>query len=213
MDVFIYILIDPRTNEPRYVGKTINLDQRLVDHCKEQGSTHKNHWLGILKRDGIKPIMEVIETIENSNDLDWQERERHWINHFFSIGAPLTNLDSGGIEGKCHSEETKRKMSNARIGVRLSDESIEKMKATKLANLTPETRHRIGNGMRGKKHSAEARAKMSASGKGRPKSAEHRAKISAANKGAKPAAHALAAAATVNKKLAENRRNILQANR
>ncbi len=177
MDVFIYLLIDPRTNEPRYVGKTINTKQRLWDHCKEHGTTHKNHWLSILRREGIKPIMEIVETIHDSNDLDWQERERYWISHFFAIGAPLTNLDTGGIEGKCHSEETKRKIGVSKIGKPRPQWLKDKWSADRKSRITQEEKERLLKMRKGVPHSEETKAKIAAYMKGRPKSEAQKAKM------------------------------------
>jgi len=198
MDVFIYLLIDPRTSEPRYVGKTIDPEQRLKDHCKEKGTNHKNHWIASLLRNGLRPILEIVETIRNSDDTDWQAREVYWMEYFFKVGAPLTNLDTGGIDGKRHSEESKRKMSLSRIGWKPSSETVEKMRVAKqlaALSLTPEQRLALGNGMRGKKHTSDTLRKISMAHAGVPKSNEHRLKISAANKGTRPAEHTLRLAA------------------
>ena len=47
--VFIYILIDPRSGKPRYLGKTSNTKRRLARHLRDvyaaERLTHKVCWL------------------------------------------------------------------------------------------------------------------------------------------------------------------------
>ena len=48
----IYKLIDPITNEVRYVGLTFNtLKQRLKSHCSEKSKSHKSNWVS-----GVMPL-------------------------------------------------------------------------------------------------------------------------------------------------------------
>jgi hypothetical protein len=61
--VKIYALIDSRTNEIRYIGKTIQkLNVRLSSHysISENDLTHRANWLRELKRDNLKPLIEII---------------------------------------------------------------------------------------------------------------------------------------------------------
>ncbi len=177
MTVFIYGLYDPRTDELRYVGKTLNLKIRLFGHLKEKERTHKNNWIASLGRIGLKPIIKPLEVIENSNDLDWQDRERWWIRWAIESGHPITNIDAGGRSGMLKSDETKRKQSEAMKGFRLSPESIAKMVATKKANMTPERREHLRRINMGRKHSEETKARRSIALCGRPVSEETRRKI------------------------------------
>lgn len=114
MKTYIYTLADPRTNEVRYVGKTINVKRRYHYHCSEfqnkQEHTHRSCWLLSLIKLGLKPIMTVVTECEN----DWSRLEQEWISKFDN----LCNHTKGGegIVGLKRSEETKRKISenNAR---------------------------------------------------------------------------------------------------
>lgn len=185
MTVFIYGLYDPRTNELRYIGKAIDLKIRFDLHISETRcgrESHKNRWLAQLIAAGLLPIMRTLEVIENSNDQDWQERERWWIKAARETGDRLTNLDDGGRSGTKKCEETKNKISMSNLGKKMSPEAVAKMKATKAARLTPEVRERIAAGQRGKKQSPELVAKRCAALKGRMVSEETRRKISEANK-------------------------------
>lgn len=149
----------------------------------EKGENHKNNWLNQLKVLGLKPEMRILETIENSNDLDWQERERAWISECLMAGHPLTNLDSGGRGGMKKSNETKARMSAALRGRKPSRESIEKMKRTKSMNMTPELRKRLSEMNLGRKHTEEWKTKMSSRLMGHKTSEETKRKISEAQLG------------------------------
>lgn len=185
MTVYIYGLYDPRNNALRYIGKTLNLRMRFDLHLSETRcgrESHKNRWLAQLGTLELQPIMRVLEIIENSNDADWQERERWWIEAARECGDPITNLDSGGRNGNNKCYETRMKMKAKATGRVMSKEAIEKMKATKIARLTPEVRERIAAAQRGKKHSEETRAKMAQSRTGYKFSDESKRKIGEANK-------------------------------
>lgn len=112
MDILIYKLIDPKTNQIRYVGKTKKtLRKRLYEHLTKRNltpKTHKNHWIKQLLGEGLKPI---IETIEIVNELNWKEREIYYIKKLKSDGVKLTNTTDGG---------------DGALGTKQSQESIDK---------------------------------------------------------------------------------------
>ena len=124
---FIYKLIDPETNQVRYIGKSNDPKQRLKAHYNKARykPTHKFNWIKTLKDRGIRPIMEIIEEV--SIEI-WKEREKYWIMFYLEQGFSLTNCTTGGDGltfgnqtsfkkghkvwlGKKHSEETKKKIS------------------------------------------------------------------------------------------------------
>lgn len=199
MDVFIYALYDPRDiSVVRYIGKTSDPIRRLSDHMRETGTTRKCNWLAQLKSLGLLPIMEVVEGILDSNDEDWQERERYWIARCLS--DKLTNLDSGGIAGKNHHPETIEKMSASRMGFKPSPETIAKITATKMERMTDGERSRLASLRIGQATSQIQKDAVSKAHKGRPKSDEQKRKVSLANKGTRPAPHTLLAASRANRR-------------
>jgi len=109
----IYKLIDPTSNEIRYIGLTFNdLKQRLKSHCSEKSTSHKSNWIKKLKSIGLKPIIESIE--ENISSYDEVcNREIYWIDKLKSEGHPLTNMASGGNKNKKMSDETRKLMSES----------------------------------------------------------------------------------------------------
>ena len=119
--VYIYGLQDPFTGLIRYVGKTsrTNLNIRLSEHiCHANRLTngHFANWLKKCIREGKRP---KIVTLETCTEDTWAEREKAWIKHYKKT---LTNILEGGKEpfqrkiGWHHSEETKRRMSEAQKG-------------------------------------------------------------------------------------------------
>lgn len=105
--VYIYVLIDPRTSEIRYVGKTNNPKKRLGHHCAvyRDGLYYKERWIRDLRVHNLKPIMEVVD---ECNSINWEEREKYWIQCYRDLGYRLTNLTSGGYESN---DEIRKKIS------------------------------------------------------------------------------------------------------
>lgn len=93
----IYTLTDPITNEIRYVGKTTKtLDERLTYHyynLKKTKNKHKIHWFGKLSKLGLKPIIELVDEVD---DKEWKFWERYWISQFKTWGFNLMNYLVGG---------------------------------------------------------------------------------------------------------------------
>ena len=95
MNVFIYALQDPITKEVRYIGKTKNPKMRFYNHMNKRHNekTHKRNWIESLKSKKLKPIMIIIDEVNNDS---WQFWEKYWINQFIVWGFNLVNHTSGG---------------------------------------------------------------------------------------------------------------------
>lgn len=91
----IYVLIDPRDNKVRYVGKANNVSQRYRAHLNRARAhqTHKKNWLIQLKKEGLKPIIEVIDEVPID---EWQYWEIYWISQMKQWGFNLVNYTNGG---------------------------------------------------------------------------------------------------------------------
>lgn len=88
----IYALVDPRDDTIRYIGRTIQKKVRLQQHLNEVNiNKEKDRWLKELKKQGLAPKMETLETLE-CRESEAEKRERQWIRHLLSIGTPLTNI-------------------------------------------------------------------------------------------------------------------------
>ena len=161
MQVFIYILSDPRTGQIRYVGKTHNPKARRIAHKRERYQNHKCHWVQSIRSVGLEPEFEVVE---ETSEAEWPEAERWWISYLRFIGCPLTNSDAGGRGAGRLSEETKQKISKAHKGRVFSTETREKMSAWQRGRkLSEEHRKNASLSRIGKKSTPKARANQSAS--------------------------------------------------
>lgn len=93
----IYVLIDPITNEIRYVGKTkYSLHSRLCKHLLSKERNHRANWIKGLQTRNLKPLIELLEEVEDQN---WQFWEKYWISQFKTWGFNLVNLTEGGETG------------------------------------------------------------------------------------------------------------------
>jgi len=169
---FIYGLVDPVTKYVRYVGKANNPPYRLRVHLTPRelkSKTHKNHWIRSLLSIGKRPEQIILEKVPQS---EWQQAERKWIAYYRSIDGypPLTNGTSGGdgaSKGMKPSDETRKKLSAARIGKKLPPFTEEHRK--KISNATKKTWNSL---------SEEARAKVIAPLKKYEWTEERRASVS-----------------------------------
>ena len=162
MKTFIYILIDPRDNCVRYVGKTKSINRRFSQHMSEASKirSHKNNWLLQLKLNKLVPEMVVIDECE---DDSWVLLEQWYIELFKSWGFNLTNLTKGGegVYGYIATEEVRQKISHGNKGKVISEE----------------TRQKISKALKGKKYSDERKMKYAQAAKKRGISPETKAKM------------------------------------
>jgi len=93
MNIYIYTLSDPRTNEPRYVGKTNDLSVRMKGHLKDKDRSKKTSWIKSLDNLGLKPNMEVLDVCTKAT---WSDTEIYWISQLRDWGFNLTNHSKGG---------------------------------------------------------------------------------------------------------------------
>lgn len=188
MPTTIYRLIDPRTNQIRYIGKTCQdpREYKTKYFFTMRDDFYVCRWVNSLLREGFRPIFEIIETVPDGGD--WGERETYWIAKYKATGCSLCNLTSGGEgapghyvseetrekiglskRGKPRSPETRAKLSAANKGKRLPQEQRDKIGATHRGmKRPPETGIKIGLSKKGKKRKPETIAKMSAALKGHP---------------------------------------------
>lgn len=170
----IYGLVDPRTNDIRYIGKADNPSKRLIRHVwdAQRGTvTHKCSWLRQLLSEGLMPNLIVLEIVPID---DWPIAESRWIKTGRRNGWPLTNLTDGGdgLTGFVFSEASRRKLSEAQRG----KTPWNKGKPSPFRGLpgrphSIETRKKIGDVQRGKKRrplSVDTRQKIGDSLRGRP---------------------------------------------
>ncbi len=186
----IYMLEDPLDGSVRYIGKVIELKNRIesydsmanrrlrehIGETKKARSYRKLSWIRCLIAEGRLPVIHIAEAGAGSGCV---EAEIRWISTGHALGLDLVNSTKGGIGtiGWVHSEEVKDRIRRAKTGVKKSLETCQKISASKRG---PRPNRR------GERRSLEARQKMSESRKGRPGrpiSEEVKKKISEANRG------------------------------
>jgi hypothetical protein len=131
----IYALCDPTTQEVRYIGKSVKGMCRPKSHWNERTKTRFKtyrlyRWLNKLSE---PPTIRVLEVCETKEELSL--REMLWI-AVYSLGNRLTNMTKGGegTVGRFHSEETRRKIGESKIGKsygkgrKLSEEHKQKLR-------------------------------------------------------------------------------------
>lgn len=163
----IYVLLEPDTNNVRYVGKAVDLYTRIRNHYKPSrliDKTHKNNWLNKLLNEGKYVRVNVVEELDNEKLLN--EAEKKWIKYYKNLGYDLTNGTEGGDGGKM-SPESIEKMKLNKIGVKLSEEHKQKIsEGNKGRIVTEETRNKLSEARKTYVVSEETRKKQSESHKG-----------------------------------------------
>jgi uncharacterized protein YjhX (UPF0386 family) len=103
---FVYELIDPRTDIPRYVGITATPNRRWRSHIDDSDTQNweKRAWIRELMEEGLVPDMQTIERVRTREEA--LEREEYWIRHYLQQGIPLTNI--AGTPSRTPHRKTKK---------------------------------------------------------------------------------------------------------
>jgi hypothetical protein len=88
---YIYILTDPRDGSVKYVGRSINPEQRYQQHLPPAWNTapEKRAWLIELRGLGLKPVITIIDQADNRKEASTKETQ--WIHRYTNEGALLLN--------------------------------------------------------------------------------------------------------------------------
>lgn len=87
-DEHIYALVDPRTEQVRYIGRTMYPEQRFAQHVSGYTKPTKV-WVSELKTAGLEPRMVILET---TNELEASAVERKTIHRYRKeLGTLLLN--------------------------------------------------------------------------------------------------------------------------
>jgi hypothetical protein len=160
----VYSLLDPRTGDVRYIGKSSIGMKRPREHqiaCGRKAKTHNARWLRELWADGERvPLILVLE--ECDSEAQVLAREIVLIALFREAGFNLTNITNGGdgISGHKMSPETRARMSALWTPERRAKQS----EALKARYENPEARAFLGEAISKAKSTPEGRARASAAG-------------------------------------------------
>jgi group I intron endonuclease len=183
LGVFLYMIGIYKITSPSgkvYVGQSVDIEQRWRQHRgKSRRATCKLY--SSFKKYGVDN--HIFEVVEECLREELNSKERYYQDKFNVLKEGLNHLLQESDEApKVYSEETKRKMSEALKGRKLSEETKLKMSETH-RNMSEETKCRISEARKGKKHSEETKRKMSEAGKGRKHTPEVRKAMSERSKG------------------------------
>lgn len=177
----IYCYIDKKNNQIVYVGKDSNIDKNKRHRQHLAPSKYNGQPINrILQNNPDRYIYQVLWKIDNCIDNHLNQMEIFYIKKY----DPQFNFTEGGngSSGFRHSEETRKKMSEAKKGKKpyeITEETRKKMSETKKGKI-PWNKGKVNV------YSEETRKKMSESQKGKTHSLETRKKMSEAMKGKKP---------------------------
>lgn len=208
----VYCLLEPDTREKRYVGYTNNVRLRVNSHyCYANSRSHRSCWIRKLKREGLRPLVQVLCYLSSPEEAKRVEIEV--IRLYRDRGVRLINSTDGG-EGVANPSPERRAsivQNNKRMWA--DPAKREEMTSKIKASMTPErraqisaqvTRQRTGtkhkpetiekmkaswteerklnNPLRGRKRSPEVCKRISESKRGKPRSEETKTKVSATRK-------------------------------
>ena len=101
-EVAIYVLIDPRDDTVRYVGRSFDPTTRLAYHIAESAG-RKGRWIKDLESVGMVPRMEIIDRAALN---EWESAEQTWV-QFYAMRGSVYNVEVGG-RGYLYKEKRKR---------------------------------------------------------------------------------------------------------
>lgn len=100
----IYKLVNPISNEPFYIGQTTqSLETRLSFHLLRHSNKANKIIFDELASLGEIPRIELVEEVVTDTDsrydfyMQFDARERYWIDAFIRSGHVLTNHFSGSM--------------------------------------------------------------------------------------------------------------------
>lgn len=136
----IYALLDPKTNNIRYVGQTtqkVNLryNGHLNEAIRHKKRTKVKNWIKSLLNQNLKPKLIELENADNFNKLC--ELEKFYISYFnFLTNNSLLNHTEGGegTPGRILSKNTKKLISKANKGLKRSEECKKKISNSKIGH-------------------------------------------------------------------------------
>jgi hypothetical protein len=204
MNVNIYELIDPRSNSPRYIGRTVgDIERRLSNHISEAraaiSKSHRVNWINELLKLNLKPIIQLVAVVDKN---EWDIWEIFYIQLYKDLGYSLVNGSNGGDgfapnnipwnKGKSTSEETKQKIRDKRKLQNITEETKQKMSDIKKGirpsymtngHVPEEVKQKISNSLKGNIPWNKGKCGYSTNKKGFKMSEEQKIKMSKARKG------------------------------
>lgn len=118
MPFTVYMLVNPLTKKPFYVGITERDDPELrrLEHIEDLEESVKQRHIAEIKRAGQEPYMVYLDLLNDGPAA--RDAERHWQEFFYSQGFTLTNGEIVKLNGQME----------RRSGTRWGDDDFERLK-------------------------------------------------------------------------------------
>lgn len=173
---YVYELIDPRNNQPFYVGKGTGkrAESHLIEPKEKTSNLRKWYKIQSIREAGFEPI--VLRVQDGLSDKDAYDLEETLIKQYgrkgIDDGGILFNICSNNrppsMLGKTHKAETRAKQRDAHKGKKKSPEHCQNIGLAKSGENNPnwgkklpqERIDKIRKGNLGKKRSPEVRKNM-----------------------------------------------------
>jgi hypothetical protein len=127
---YVYILHDPRTNKPFYVGKGRKYRMSATTNINQTGNALKKKFLTEIKNAGLEPNIEIVAEYENESDAFNHEKLLvSKLGRIIKGTGILTNYSEGGDSsnaGWIPSDQTRKLWSKQREGIKQSTNHIAK---------------------------------------------------------------------------------------
>lgn len=210
----IYKIIN-KINNKIYIGQSTNIYKRFNSHkCEIKKGINHPLYNSVRKYNIDNFEFIILEEVTNVLLLD--QKEQYWMDHYKSydknFGYNLYSVAGKSCVGYKHTIKTKKRMSKARKGRKLSPETRKNMsisrKGRKVSN---KTRLKISKAHKGKKFSEEHLLHLSEARKRRITSDETKLKLSTSHLGKKHSEKTKAKMSLASKnkpKSEEHKRNI-----
>lgn len=163
---FVYLILNQK-NDSLYVGKARDPVERWRCHQGFAAKGDVKPLYSAIRKHGVSNFeLQIIE--ECANDQIAYEKEREWISKFRLEGRRLYNLNDGGDGSSGHvmPESAKKAISDKLKGRILSEETKKKISLAKMGHAatcfghSKETREKISIAHRGKRLSDETKEKL-----------------------------------------------------
>jgi len=100
-----YVLIDPRDNIPKYIGRTVNMEARMRHHfyeSRKNNRTKKERWLNLLDKLEMKPIVRIlhIRICDIEKAIEIEKRLVLWFSKYIDLKNEPDNYLGAVCTGK-----------------------------------------------------------------------------------------------------------------
>lgn len=173
----------------KYIGQTTQiLEKRINRHFCDSEKTDY-HFHRAIKKYGKENF--IFGVVEECNLEELNSKEIYWIDKYNTFDNGY-NSDTGGLNGRLLSEDTKQKISNSLKNRTFTQEHLERIRRSLIGKtLSEETKNKISQSKIGKSRgslSEEHKKKIGDANRGKklgPLSEEHRKKVGDALRGKK----------------------------